>query len=125
MKYLLKGFIGFLVLASTYTLHLTSVENQQYDALLQQQLSFQDKMNSIKLNMTRIRNDLEDKSIDEKVDILESAIKTERQSIYEASKLLVKDQSQISDHCQILSDEEKGKIESQINNIEEEIGSLK
>ena len=51
MRYLIKALIAFIIITQVSNLHLKSVEDQQYDALIQKQLSFQNKVDSIKLNI--------------------------------------------------------------------------
>ena len=105
MQYFFRGIIAILLLSTTCTIHLTSVDDQQYEALVSQQLKFKSKINSINLNIDKVKKDVNaTDNLNEQIAILENAITTERSAVYDASFIMINDQTTVSDSCQTLTE---------------------
>ena len=100
--------------------------DEQLQILKQQQDQFEERINQLVVNVTEVEKRYnKSDSTSEKVLIMEKAIVSERQQIYEIEKVLIPDFNLSRAACDQLTDEEKVHILDEIVASKEQVAELK
>ena len=118
--------IAVLLLAiACRSLHLRDVTQLEIDKLLEQQSSFESSINNLLSNITSIEKAVADAdSTEDRIVVLEAAIKSERQSVYELSTTIIPAFNLSRSSCEQMTDEQKVGILEQLATAKKEVAEL-
>lgn len=104
-----KIILAALLMATlVVSLHLQDSTQAQIDALKAQQTNFEQNVGKLLTNLSQIEKSLNSTSnIDQKVIILENAIISERESVFELSKIIIPPFNISKSGCEKMTDQQK------------------
>lgn len=106
--------------------HLQDETQAQIDALVAQQTQFEATFKKLLDNVTNVEKSVQaTDSTDEKIQILENAIISERESVFELSKTIIPPFNVSRQSCEKMTDQQKVELLDELQKAREQVNQLK
>lgn len=120
------GLVVLLLLQLTMGLHLQTTTEAQIEALIAQQTKFESIFEQLLDNVTQLEVEINaTQDTDEKIMLLENAIISERESVFELSKTIIPPFNISKQSCEKMTDQQKVELLEELEKAREQVTELK
>ena len=107
-------------------LHLQATNQTELSALVEQQKKFEGAFSTLLNNVSKIENELAgSNNTDQKIMILENAIISERESVFELSKIIIPPFNISKNSCEKMTDQQKVELLGELEEARTQVNALK